>query len=125
MPTKSQLKLRTWLCWGFALILLCLPLLTNPYTQFVANSMLIYAIATLGFTVLIGHLGQLAFTNIAFFGIGAYASAIATQTFGLPWVLSIPIAAAAGAAAGFLVSAAALRGIRLYYLAIITLAFGD
>ncbi|MDN3722738.1 hypothetical protein QW131_34510 [Roseibium salinum] len=49
------------------LIALALPLLTNPYTQFIANAMLIYTLVTLGFSVVIGNLGQLAFANTAFF----------------------------------------------------------
>ena len=44
---------------------------------------------------------------------------------GVPYVLAIVASAVAGGVAGFLASVTALRGIRLYYLAIITLAFGE
>jgi branched-chain amino acid transport system permease protein len=40
------------------------------------------------------------------------------------WLVIVP-AGLAGAAAGFLASVTALRGIRVYYLAIVTLAFGE
>lgn len=125
MSPVTRSSLRAWFCRGLILLLLGLPLVTNPYVQFVINSMLIYTVATLGFNIVIGNLGQLAFANIAFFGIGAYGSAILAQTFGVPWLFTVPLAAILGAAAGFLASAVALRGIRLYYLAIITLAFGE
>ncbi|MCX2720821.1 branched-chain amino acid ABC transporter permease [Roseibium salinum] len=121
----GTLSKRRRIFWLVPLIALALPLLTNPYTQFIANAMLIYTLVTLGFSVVIGNLGQLAFANTAFFGIGAYASAIASTSLGLPWLATIPIAGLAGALGGFLASAAALRGIRLYYLAIVTLAFGE
>lgn len=119
------MQLRTVLFWGLPLLLLALPLVTNPYTQFVANSILIFVLVALGFNVVIGNLGQLAFANTAFFGLGAYASAIAVTSFGLPWIVTIPVSGVVGAIGGFLASAAALRGIRFYYLAIITLAFGE
>ncbi|MCZ4352527.1 branched-chain amino acid ABC transporter permease [Roseovarius aestuarii] len=125
MPTQSQLRLRTVLFWMVPLALLAVPLLVNSYVQFIVNSVLIYALVTLGFNFVIGNLGQLAFANTAFFGIGAYASAIATTSLGLPWLATIPLAGVAGAIGGFLASGAALRGIRFYYLAIITLAFGE
>jgi branched-chain amino acid transport system permease protein len=125
MPTPAQLKLRTLLFWCVPLALLALPMLTNPYVQFVANGILIFTLVTLGFNFVIGNLGQLAFANTAFFGLGAYSSALAVTAFGLPWIVSVPIAGIIGACGGFLASAAALRGIRFYYLAIITLAFGE
>src|SRR6056297_1898529 len=125
MPTASQLRFRTVLFWAVPLLLLLLPLTANTYVQFIANSIVIFALVALGFNFVIGNLGQLAFANTALFGLGAYGSAILVNTLGLPWILSIPLAGLAGAAGGFLASAAALRGIRLYYLAIITLAFGE
>lgn len=125
MPDANHLKLRTVLFWSLPVLLLALPLFTNAYTQFVFNSILIFALVALGFNIVIGNLGQLAFANTAFFGLGAYASGIAVQVFGLPWIATIPIAGLIGAIGGFAASAAALRGIRFYYLAIITLAFGE
>lgn len=125
MPSARQRRLRTWGFWAVPALLLLLPLALNPYTQFIVNGMLISVLVTLGFTLVIGNLGQLAFANTAFFGIGAYASAILTVKLGLPWIFTVPLAGAMGALGGFLASSAALRGIRSYYLAIITLAFGE
>lgn len=125
MPSARQRRLRTWIFWAVPAVLLLLPLATNDYTQFIVNGMLISVLVTLGFSLVIGNLGQLAFANTAFFGIGAYASAILSAKLGLPWIATIPLAGAIGALGGFLASSAALRGIRAYYLAIITLAFGE
>ncbi|WP_108260583.1 branched-chain amino acid ABC transporter permease [Mangrovicoccus ximenensis] len=125
MPTSRQQSLRTVLFWAVPVLLLFLPLATNAYTQFIVNGMLISVLVTLGFSLVIGNLGQLAFANTAFFGIGAYVSAILSAKLGIPWILTVPVAGAFGALGGFLASVAALRGIRSYYLAIITLAFGE
>ncbi len=125
MPTSAQLRFRTILFWLVPALMLAVPMVVNPYVLFIINGILIFVLITLGFNFVIGNLGQLAFANTAFFGIGAYSSAIATTSLGLPWIATIPLAGLAGALGGFLASAAALRGIRLYYLAIITLAFGE
>jgi branched-chain amino acid transport system permease protein len=104
---------------------LAIPFIVNEYLQFMANAILVYILVTLGFNIVIGNLGQLAFANTAFFGIGAYTSAILMTYLGFPYVLAVVAAAVTGGIAGFLASVTALRGIRLYYLAIITLAFGE
>ena len=87
--------------------------------------MLVYVLVAVGFNLLLGNLGQLAFANTALFGIGAYAAAMLMAHAGWPfWAVIVP-AGIAGALAGFLASVTALRGIRNYYLAIVTLAFGE
>ncbi len=107
------------------LLLLCLlPLVVNDYLQFVANTMLVYCLVAVGLNVVLGYLGQLAFANAAFFGIGAYAAGLSMVHFGLSFLWATIIGAACGGLAGCLVGLPALR-VRGYYLAIITLAFGE
>lgn len=107
------------------IIALVIPFVANEYLLWVVNAMLVYILATLGFNIVIGNLGQLAFANTAFFGIGAYTAAILIVYTGAPYWLAIIAAAITGGLSGFLASVTALRGIRIYYLAIITLAFGE
>ena len=104
--------------------LLALPFGLNDYTQFVVNTMLVYCLVALGFNVIIGYLGQLAFASAAFFGIGAYAAGLSMAKLGLPFPVAIVVGAAAGALIGGLVGLPALR-VRGHYLAIITLAVGE
>lgn len=104
---------------------LFVPLFTNEYSQYVVNLMLVYILVSVGFNMLIGSLGQLAFCNVALFGIGAYTTGILMYHLGWPfWAVVVP-SGVAGALAGFLASVPALRGIRALYLAIMTLAFGE
>lgn len=107
------------------IIALVIPFVANEYLQFMANTVLVYVLVTVGFNIVIGNLGQIAFANTAFFGIGAYTAAILMVYAGVPYVVAVVAAALAGGTAGFLASVTALRGIRLYYLAMITLAFGE
>ncbi len=84
------------------LLALAIPLFANPYTQFVVNLMLVYVLVAVGFNLVLGNLGQLAFANTALFGIGAYTAAMLMVHAGWPFWAAILPAGIAGAAAGFL-----------------------
>ena len=56
-------------------ILLVLPSLAAPYQTVLLSYGLIFAIAALGFNLLLGYTGLLSFGHSAFFGVGAYAVA--------------------------------------------------
>ncbi len=115
----------THVFYAVPLLALAIPLFANQYTQFVVNLMLVYVLVAVGFNLVLGNLGQLAFANTALFGIGAYTASMLMVHAGWPfWAVILP-AGIAGAVAGFLASVTALRGIRNYYLAIVTLAFGE
>ena len=107
-----------------AVLLLALPLAINDYVQYVVNTILIYCLVSAGFNILLGYVGQLAFSNATFFGVGAYTTAICMSRFGLPFLAALAAAAAVGAVVGGLVGLPALR-VRRYALAIVTLAFGE
>lgn len=111
--------------WLLPLALLPLPLFLNQYHQYVVNLMLVYVPVGIGFNVVVGNLGQLAFSNVAFFGIGAYTSGILMLKLGVPWWATIIPAGVMGSLAGCAASIPALRGVRSFYLAIMTLAFGE
>lgn len=109
---------------AFAAALLGLPYLTNDYVQYVINLVLVYGLVAVGFNIVLGYLGQLAFANTAFFGIGAYTLGILMERFGFPFWAALLPAGIAGGLVGLLVGLPALR-VKGYYLAIITLALGE
>jgi branched-chain amino acid transport system permease protein len=111
--------------WLVPLLVAPVPFFVNPYIQFVINLILVYVLVGVGFNIVIGNLGQLAFGNVAFFGLGAYTSGILVVHAGWPWWTTVLPAALVGALAGALASLPALRRIRLFYLAILTMAFGE
>jgi branched-chain amino acid transport system permease protein len=83
----------------------------------------IYIILTLSLNLIIGYAGQVSLGHAAFYGIGAYASALVS----LHWHLPFPAAAlAAMLVAGLCGLALGLPTLRLKedYLAIVTLGFG-
>lgn len=107
-----------------AVVLLTLPFFTNDYVQYVINLVLVYGLVAVGYNIVLGYLGQLAFANTAFFGIGAYALGILMERFGLPFWAALLPAGIAGGLVGLLVGLPALR-VKGYYLAIVTLALGE
>jgi branched-chain amino acid transport system permease protein len=106
-------------------LLLPLPALLDPYQQYVVNLVLVYVPVGIGFNIVVGNLGLLAFSNVAFFGIGAYTAGVLMVRLGLPWWTALLPAAAMGGLAGCAACVPVLRGVRLFYLAIMTLAFGE
>jgi branched-chain amino acid transport system permease protein len=61
---------------------------TNTYWQHVFGVALIGAILALGLQLLIGMAGLLSLGQGAFYGIGAYVSAVLTLRFGVPFTLA-------------------------------------
>lgn len=107
-----------------AVVLLGLPFFVNDYVQYVINLVLVYGLVAVGFNIVLGYLGQLAFANTAFFGVGAYALGILMERYGLPFWAALLPAGVAGGLTGLLVGLPALR-LKGYYLAIVTLALGE
>lgn len=114
-----------WLLLAAVLILAALPpFLINDYLQYILDTILVYSVVTVGFNIVLGYAGQLAFANAAFFGVGAYTTAICMSRWHWPFLLALLAAAVFTAIVGLMVSLPALR-LRAYYLAIVTLAFGE
>ncbi len=104
--------------------LLVLPFFVNDYIRYIFNLMMVYAVVSVGFNIVLGYVGQLAFANAAFFGVGAYSTAILMGRLEVPFWLAMIDAGMLSAIAGLVVSLPAQR-LRAYYLAIVTLAFGE
>ncbi len=87
---------------------------------------LIVALSAQGWNILAGYGGQFSFGHAAFFGLGAYGTALAQARFGInPWVAfaaGIGLAALAGTVIGYLSFRAGLRG---SYFTLVTLAFAE
>jgi ABC-type branched-subunit amino acid transport system ATPase component/ABC-type branched-subunit amino acid transport system permease subunit len=111
-----------------AVTLLSVPLLTagTGWLRIFTMSGL-YVMLALGLNVVAGFAGLLDLAYVAFFGIGGYLFAILSSGWfpiGLPFLITLPLAALAAMTAGVGVGAAALR-LKGEYVAIVTLAFAQ
>jgi branched-chain amino acid transport system permease protein len=74
LGTRSPLKIVVWAV-PIAVLLALVPYVIEPYHTILLSYGLIYAIAVLGFNLLLGYTGLLSFGHSAYFGVGAYAVA--------------------------------------------------
>jgi ABC-type branched-subunit amino acid transport system permease subunit/ABC-type branched-subunit amino acid transport system ATPase component len=103
-------------------IAIALPFVFSGSDQvFLLSKVLIFALAAVSVTVLIGWAGQLTLGHFAFVGLGSMVTA-ALVARGLPFFAAVGYAVVAGCLAGFVVGAPALR-LKGLFLAITTLAF--
>jgi branched-chain amino acid transport system permease protein len=115
----------------FVLFLL-VPLLPGKFWTHVSTEILILGLFAMSFNLLYGYMGQISFGHAAFFGVGAYASAmvftrlkteggsIGMLDFFLSLLAGPPLAALAALIVGFF--CVRLTGI---YFAMLSLAFGE
>ncbi len=102
------------------LLLAAAPVLVNAYWLRILTSIYMYAIVTQGLNVIVGLTGYHAFGNAAFFGIGAYTTAVLMQQ-GLPFPVALAAAPPACALVAALLGWPILR-LRGHYFAIATVA---
>jgi branched-chain amino acid transport system permease protein len=96
-----------------------LPLFVSGFRLFQFSQVLIYAIALLGLNLLTGYNGQFSLGHGAFYGIGAYTTAIMIDRWGIGYGWTIPVAGIVCLVVGFLFGRPALR-LEGLYLALAT-----
>ena len=106
-----------------AVALLTLPLwLASAYHLHVVIMAGIFTILALSLNLLLGYTGQLSLGHAAFFGIGAYTSALLALRLEWPFWLGLPAAAAVAGLAGWAIGRLALR-VRGAYFVLVTISF--
>ncbi|MGH7355541.1 MAG: branched-chain amino acid ABC transporter permease [Candidatus Rokuibacteriota bacterium] len=108
---------------GLALAGLTVPLwVPNPYHLHVLIMAGIFAILALSLNLLLGYTGQLSLGHTAFFGIGAYASALLALRLEWSFWLGLPAAALLSGLAGWAIGRLALK-LRGAYFVLVTISF--
>ena len=112
------------------LFLVCAVLVSLFVTSNVVLNFLVFtlilAIAAQGWNLLGGYGGQYSFGHAAFFGMGAYVSAILQQRFGVNAYPAVAFGITAAALLGYAIGAMVFRaGLRGSYFALVTLAFAE
>jgi branched-chain amino acid transport system permease protein len=114
-----------WSILPVALLIAAVPLLTrgNAYYMTMGTNVGLYSITGLGLALLLGYAGQISLGHAAFYGMGAFGSAILVLHYSWnPW-LALLVAAAATGVIAYLVGQPTLK-LRGHYLAMATLGFG-
>jgi len=82
------------------------------------------AILALGLSLFLGYTGQISLGHAAFFGAGAYTTALLTTRQGFPSLLAFLISAAVAASLAYVIGRPILK-LKGYFLALATLGFGE
>jgi branched-chain amino acid transport system permease protein len=101
-------------------VALVLPYLVNGYLMYVIDIAVIFMLLALGLCLSLGIAGQINLGQVAFFGVGAYASAIFTVKLGWNFWPAAVLAVVVAVLAGLLIGIPALR-VQSHYLGIVTL----
>ena len=109
----------------FAVFVALLPILfpSNYFVIVVGTSSGLHVILAVGLNLLMGYAGQISLGHAAFFGMGAYASAILTTRFDWPGLLALAAGLLVAGVIAWLLARPILR-LRGHYLAMATLGFG-
>jgi branched-chain amino acid transport system permease protein len=107
-----------------ALASLAIPFFTpDGYVIQLLNIAILNAIVVLGLNYVTGWTGQINFGQAAFYGLGAYTTAIATKA-GLPWIATPFLSTVMVVLASLILGLPTLR-LRTHYLAMTTIGFGE
>ena len=103
-------------------VMLIVPQVFSGYITYVAVLAMLYAVLTGSYDILTGYTGPLTFCHGAFYGIGAYTSALLTLRVGFPFWVAFPVSGVAVFLFGALIGYPALR-LRGHYFAVTTFFF--
>jgi branched-chain amino acid transport system permease protein len=95
-------------------------MMISGYAITILITILIYAMLAHSLNIITGHAGQISLGHAAFFGIGAYISALLYTEAGFPFWVSVPLAAIGAGIVGALLGIPCLR-VRDDFLAITTM----
>lgn len=95
----------------------------SGYLITILITVLVYAILAHSLNIITGYAGQISLGHAAFFGIGAYTSALLYTQAGFPFWVSVPLAAIVAGVVGVLLGIPCLR-VRDDFLAITTMGIG-
>ena len=117
----TSLSTRHWVLAGAVAVAVVLPLIFQGFVIFQLTEVMIYGLAILGLNLLTGYNGQFSVGHGAFFGLGAYVTAILMQRYGMPYYWTLLPAGGVCFVVGVLFGLPALR-LQGLYLALVTFA---
>src|SRR5512136_2219577 len=103
-------------------VMVLIPQVTSEYITYVVVLAMLYAVLTGSYDILTGYTGPLTFCHGAFYGIGAYTSALLTLKVGFPFWVAFPVSGIGVFLFGALIGYPALR-LRGHYFAVTTFFF--
>ena len=117
-------RLNALLVLGLVLLVGALVAYQSSYFIQIAITTMIFVILSASLNLITGSAGLLSLGHGAFFGVGAYAAALLSTHFALPFWLTLPAAGAFAAMVGAVVAIPTMRLTSIYF-AVATLGIGE
>ncbi|MGB3866984.1 MAG: branched-chain amino acid ABC transporter permease [Xanthobacteraceae bacterium] len=112
--------------WILLALLLSIPIAYHTrYVVYLGTLLALQAAVVVSLNIVLGFAGQFALSQSAFFGFGAYASALLVRDLGVGFWTSLPLTAVLTAVLAAAVGYPAMRFTGGIHLALITFAFGE
>ena len=105
------------------LILIVLPHIFSDYIVYVVTLAMLFSMLTASYDLMPGFTGPLSFCPAAFYGLGAYSSALLTLNAGMTFWLALPVSTMAVFLFAVVVGYPALK-LKGHYFAVTTFFFG-
>jgi len=119
----TAVPLLGWLV--FAALLVLPALGGSRYLVYLGTLLALQGALAVSLNIVMGYAGQFAMSHAAFYGFGAYASALLINSLGLNFWLAIPLAMTGAGVLAVAIGYPALRYTGGVHLALITFAFGE
>jgi len=100
------------------------PQFVSRYYIVLSTEVVILGLLATSYNLIFGYAGMVSFGHAAFFGLGAYAMAILTKSYGSPMLVGLLAAPAVAAVFAFVIGWFCMRTIRLYF-SLLSLAFAQ
>ncbi|MFT0547523.1 branched-chain amino acid ABC transporter permease [Allopusillimonas ginsengisoli] len=104
-------------------MLVAIPWVAPYFYIFIATEILILGLFAASFNLIFGYTGMLSFGHAAFFGVGAYATAMLLQSLQWPLLACLAVSVGAGGLLALVIGFLSVRLDQVYF-AMLTLAFG-
>ena len=112
--------------WILLAILLVIPTVSGSrYFVYLGTLLALQAALATSLNIVMGYAGQFAMSHAAFYGFGAYASALLVASAGINFWLAMPLAMLGAGVLAAAIGYPALRYTGGVHLALITFAFGE
>ena len=93
-------------------VLLALPWVSNSYRLHLIIVSMLYMLTAIGLNLVLGYFGEMSLGQVAFFGTGAYTTAILTLKLGMPMGVSVLAGAVMASLLGWFVALPVFEGQR-------------
>jgi branched-chain amino acid transport system permease protein len=115
-----------WAGWVVLAVVIAIPFAVGGrYVIYLGTLIALEAALATSLNIVMGYAGQFAMSHAAFYGFGAYASAILVTSFGLSFWIAVPAAMLIAGVLAVVIGWPALRYTGGVHLALITFAFGE